>query len=103
MCAGTVRMGEISPGAMRPSRPLWQRLYLRPEPHQQSSFDWGRTAGALARVRGVGHAPDSFILKIVPAGRFWVVVRFRWGGYEFGGEVEVGWGGYEFGGEVEVG
>jgi hypothetical protein len=45
------------PGAMRPSSPLWQRLYLRPEPHQQSSLDWGRTIGALARVRGVDSEP----------------------------------------------
>ena len=57
MCAGTVRMGEMMPGEMRPSSPLWQRLYLRPEPHQQSSLDWGRTAGALARVRGVDSEP----------------------------------------------
>ena len=59
MFAGTVRMGEMMPGEMRPSSPLWQRLYLRPEPHQQSSFDWGRTAGALARARGVD--PESLI------------------------------------------
>ena len=57
MCAGTVRIGEMMPGAMRPSSPLWHRLYLRPEPHQQSSLDWGRTAGALARVRGVDSEP----------------------------------------------
>ena len=47
----------MMPGVMRPSSPLWQRLYLRPEPHQQSSLDWGRTAGALARVRGVDSEP----------------------------------------------
>ena len=45
MWEGTVRIGATIPGTTRPSMPLWHRLYLRPEPHQQGSLDCGRTAG----------------------------------------------------------
>lgn len=38
-------MGLTTPGWMRPSVPLWQRLYLRPDPHQHGSLAVGRTAG----------------------------------------------------------
>lgn len=31
---------------MRPSVPLWQRLYLRPDPHQHGSFAAGSVCGA---------------------------------------------------------
>ena len=41
-------MGLIVPGSMRPSVVLWQRLYLRPLPHQQASLAAGRTAGGRA-------------------------------------------------------
>jgi hypothetical protein len=45
MCAGTLRMGLMTPCCTRPSVGLWQRLYLRPLPHQQASFACGSTAG----------------------------------------------------------
>jgi hypothetical protein len=48
MCAGTESIGLIVPGSMRPSVVLWQRLYLRPLPHQHASLAAGRTAGGCA-------------------------------------------------------
>src|SRR5262245_48885222 len=39
MCSGTDRIGLTTPGTTRPASGLWQRLYLRPLPHQQRSFD----------------------------------------------------------------
>lgn len=55
MWAGTERIGLITPGRTRPSSGLWQRLYLRPLPHQQASFAWGSEAGGvvdMGRVYG---------------------------------------------------
>ena len=46
MWAGTVSIGLTMPGRMRPSVPRWQRLYLRPLPHQQGSFEVGSRSGA---------------------------------------------------------
>ena len=37
------------PGSTRPSVRLWQRLYLRPLPHQHGSLAWGSTAGGCVR------------------------------------------------------
>src|ERR687889_222118 len=48
MWAGTSRIGLTVPGSTRPSDRLWQRLYLRPLPHQQGSLACGRVVGALA-------------------------------------------------------
>ena len=61
MLSGTVLIGLIVPGSMRPSVVLWQRLYLRPLPHQHASLAAGRTAGGwaaaglftLTRLRGM--------------------------------------------------
>lgn len=61
MWAGTVRMGLTMPGWMRPSVPLWQRLYLRPDPHQHGSLAVGRTAGGWfmgEMLRGMAE-PDT--------------------------------------------
>src|SRR6185437_497666 len=52
MVAGTWRRGETRPGSTRWRLAWWQRLYLRPLPHQQGSFD---LSGALME-RG-GSAP----------------------------------------------
>ncbi|MEY4401891.1 MAG: hypothetical protein RL072_1756, partial [Actinomycetota bacterium] len=35
----------------RPSSGLWQRLYLRPLPHQQASFPEGNTFGGSGLER----------------------------------------------------
>ena len=51
MCSGTLRIGETEPCRTRPSERLWQRLYLRPLPHQQGSLACGSRAGASATVR----------------------------------------------------
>src|SRR5918994_1328759 len=51
MWGGTVRIGETMPGSTRPSVRLWQRLYLRPLPHQHGSFACGNVPGGLAIVR----------------------------------------------------
>src|SRR4029079_17468676 len=48
--AGTVRIGDTTPGSTRPSDRLWQRLYLRPLPHQHGSLAWGNTTGAWESV-----------------------------------------------------
>jgi hypothetical protein len=47
MDAGTDLIGLTNPGRMRPSDFLWQRLYLRPLPHQQASFAAGSVVGAV--------------------------------------------------------
>ena len=47
MDAGTDRIGVTNPGRIRPSDFLWQRLYLRPLPHQQASFAAGSVVGAV--------------------------------------------------------
>src|SRR5437762_1138283 len=39
MPGGTRRGGLIRPGRTLPALALWQRLYLRPLPHQQGSFE----------------------------------------------------------------
>src|SRR3954447_24438243 len=48
--AGTVRIGDTTPGSTRPSDRLWQRLYLRPLPHQHGSLAWGNSTGAWDNV-----------------------------------------------------
>jgi hypothetical protein len=48
MVSGTLRIGVTTPGSTRPSDFLWQRLYLRPLPHQHASFAFGKMAGAVA-------------------------------------------------------
>ena len=48
MEAGTDRIGDTNPGMIRPSVFLWQRLYLRPLPHQHTSFAAGNVDGAVA-------------------------------------------------------
>ena len=45
--AGTERIGLMTPCSIRPSVPLWQRLYLRPLPHQHGSFEAGSISGAV--------------------------------------------------------
>ena len=50
MWSGTDRRGLTTPGSTRPSRGLWQRLYLRPLPHQHGSFAVGSTAGGVLSV-----------------------------------------------------
>src|SRR6478752_5568036 len=51
MWSGTVRIGDTAPCSTRPSERLWQRLYLRPLPHQQGSFACGSRAGASTTDR----------------------------------------------------
>ena len=53
MPAGTGRIGLTSWGTTRPSRGLWQRLYLRPLPHQHRSFE----RNTVVDVVGVAMAP----------------------------------------------
>jgi hypothetical protein len=48
MWSGTLRMGLTTPGSTRPSSGRWQRLYLRPLPHQQGSLAEGRASGGVA-------------------------------------------------------
>jgi hypothetical protein len=45
MCSGTARIGLTMPFNTRPSSGLWQRLYLRPLPHQHTSFADGSVFG----------------------------------------------------------
>ncbi len=45
MWSGTERIGLMTPCSTRPSIGLWQRLYLRPLPHQHSSLASGGTVG----------------------------------------------------------
>ena len=47
MWSGTGRTGLTVPFSTRPSSGLWHRLYFRPLPHQQMSFERGSTAGAV--------------------------------------------------------
>ena len=57
MWAGTSRIGLTMPGAMRPSVVRWQRLYLRPLPHQQGSLACSGTGSAsTGEVTGPGYA-----------------------------------------------
>ena len=53
MCGGTVRIGPTRPGRTRPPDALWQRLYLRPLPHQHGSLDLrtGLTTASSVRRR----------------------------------------------------
>src|SRR5215468_12503542 len=50
MWPGTSRIGLTRPGWTRPSLARWQRLYLRPLPHQQGSLDLSRRGAAEADV-----------------------------------------------------
>ena len=57
MVAGTGRRGDTLPGRTVGSvtttalaEALWQRLNLRPLPHQHASFDFGRTEGRVIVV-----------------------------------------------------
>src|SRR5205823_2325875 len=83
MWGGTVRSGLTRPGSTRPSIVLWQRLYLRPLPHQHGSFDLSATVlvgavtpssvgsrGAAPRTRGSRRRPVT-----VPTGSFTVTRR----------------------------
>ena len=60
--------GLTTPGSTRPSERLWQRLYLRPLPHQHGSLACGRVVGGLASVLhrdpGYGLAPGRFPFPI---------------------------------------
>lgn len=47
MWSGTLRVGLTIPGRTRPSSERWQRLYLRPLPHQHGSLEAGRAAGGV--------------------------------------------------------
>src|SRR6516225_4147318 len=42
-----MRIGLTRPGSTRPAVSLWQRLYLRPLPHQQGSLDLRAVARAV--------------------------------------------------------
>ena len=48
MWSGTGRRGLTMPCITRPSSGLWQRLYLRPLPHQHASLACGRVDGGWA-------------------------------------------------------
>ena len=69
ICAGTVRIGLTAPGRTLPSSGLWQRLYLRPLPHQQDSFAAGGIAGGevgdavLIRFKATANQPTGLGFK----------------------------------------
>jgi hypothetical protein len=69
ICAGTVRIGLTTPGRTLPSSGLWQRLYLRPLPHQQDSFAAGGIAGGevgdavLIRFKATANQPTGLGFK----------------------------------------
>ena len=50
MWAGTTRSGLIRPGWTFPSAVRWQRLNLRPLPHQHGSFDLIDDGAAVGAV-----------------------------------------------------
>jgi hypothetical protein len=66
IASGTARRGLTTPGCTRPSVGRWQRLYLRPLPHQQGSPAAGSTAGRVGLVRtGSGYARGSWCTHAV--------------------------------------